>query len=134
LSDGTADLLVRDAKLVAACDGAGRELPGGWVAITGGVITGVGASTDPPPSAATTLDASGCLVTPGLINTHHHMYQNLTRSYAPAINGSLFSWLAVLYPLWARIDEEAAAPTARRCGSSRGPRCSSAGNGSGLAG
>ena len=54
------------------------------------------------------LDAAGCLVTPGLINTHHHMYQNLTRSYGPAINGSLFSWLTALYPLWAGIDEEAA--------------------------
>jgi hypothetical protein len=42
VSAGIADLLVRNAKLVAACDGAGRELPGGWVAITGGVITGVG--------------------------------------------------------------------------------------------
>jgi cytosine/adenosine deaminase-related metal-dependent hydrolase len=108
LSEGIADLLVRDAKLVAVCDGAGRELPGGWVAITAGVITGVGAAADPAPEAATTLDASGCLVTPGLINTHHHMYQNLTRSYGPAINGPLFSWLTVLYPLWARIDEEAA--------------------------
>src|SRR5262249_40496609 len=45
---------------------------------------------------------------PGLVNTHHHMYQNLTRSYAPAINGSLFSWLAVLYPLRAGLDEAAA--------------------------
>jgi len=108
VSDGTADLLVRDAKLVATCDGAGRELPGGWVAITGGLITGVGGAADPRPAAAATLDASGCLVTPGLVNTHHHLYQNLTRSYAPAINGSLFEWLTVLYPLWARIDEEAA--------------------------
>jgi len=108
LRDGTADLLVRDAKLVATCDRAGRELPGGWVAITGGVITAVGGAADPPPAARSTLDASGCLVTPGLVNTHHHMYQNLTRSYSPAINGSLFSWLTVLYLLWARIDEEAA--------------------------
>ena len=108
VSDRIADLLVRNAKLVAACDRDGRELPGGWVAITGGVITGVGAATDPAPAAASTLDASGCLVTPGLVNTHHHIYQNLTRSYGPAINGSLFSWLTTLYPLWARIEEEAA--------------------------
>lgn len=104
----SADLLVRDAKLVATCDSAGRELAGGWVAITGGVITGVGSGADPAPAAAQTLDASGCLVTPGLVNTHHHIYQNLTRSYGPAVNRSLFSWLSVLYPLWARIDEEAA--------------------------
>jgi cytosine/adenosine deaminase-related metal-dependent hydrolase len=104
----TADLLVRNAKLVATCDAAGRELAGGWVAVTGGVISGVGASAEPEPAAAEVLDAGGCLVTPGLVNTHHHIYQNLTRSYGPAINGSLFSWLTTLYPLWARIDEEAA--------------------------
>jgi cytosine/adenosine deaminase-related metal-dependent hydrolase len=104
----TADLLVVNAKLVATCDGSRRELPGGWVAITGGVISGVGSSSDPLPPAAETLDADGCLVTPGLINTHHHIYQNLTRSYGPAINGTLFQWLTALYPLWARIDEEAA--------------------------
>jgi len=103
-----ADLVVAGARLVATCDDARRELPGGWVAITGGLISGVGASADPPPAARETLDASGCLVTPGLVNTHHHMYQNLTRSYGPAVNGSLFSWLSTLYPLWAGLDEEAA--------------------------
>ena len=103
-----ADLLVANAKLVATCDGSRRELPGGWVAITGGLISGVGSSLDPAPAAVSVLDAAGCLVTPGLINTHHHIYQNLTRSYGPAINGTLFQWLAALYPLWARIDEEAA--------------------------
>ncbi len=60
------------------------------------------------PPQRETIDASGCLVTPGLVNTHHHIYQNLTRSFGPAINGSLFSWLTALYPLWARLDEEAA--------------------------
>jgi cytosine/adenosine deaminase-related metal-dependent hydrolase len=54
------------------------------------------------------LDATGCLVTPGLINTHHHIYQNLTRSYRPAVNGTLFQWLTTLYPRWALLDEEAA--------------------------
>src|SRR5487761_467495 len=108
MSEPVADLLVRNAKLVATCDAAGRELAGGWVAVTGGVISGGGASGDPEPEAGEVLDAGGCLVTPGLVNTHHHIYQNLTRSYGPAINGSLFSWLTVLYPLWARIDEEAA--------------------------
>ena len=106
--DGQTDLLVRNAKLVATCDDAGRELPGGWVAITDGLISGVGAAGVPEPAAARTLDAAECLVTPGLINTHHHIYQNLTRSYGPAINGSLFSWLTALYPLWAGLDEEAA--------------------------
>ena len=102
-----ADLLVRNAALVATCDAAGRELPGGWVAVTDGLVSGVGASAEPPPQAARTIDAAGCLVTPGLVNTHHHLYQNLTRSFAPALNGTLFEWLTRLYPVWAGIDEEA---------------------------
>src|SRR5690348_15146113 len=103
-----ADLLVTGAKLVATCDSGRRELAGGWVAITGGLISAVGAAGSPLPAARETLDATGCLVTPGLINTHHHMYQNLTRSYAPTVNGTLFEWLSGLYPLWAGVDEEAA--------------------------
>jgi cytosine/adenosine deaminase-related metal-dependent hydrolase len=103
-----ADLLVRNAKYIATCDADGRELSGGWVAITGGLISGTGGPGDPAPAARDTLDASNCLVTPGLVNTHHHIYQNLTRSYTPAINGPLFSWLTVLYPLWAGLDEESA--------------------------
>lgn len=101
-----ADLLVRDAELVATVDDARAEIPGGWVAITDGLVSGVGRPGQEPP-AARTIDASGCLVTPGLVNTHHHIYQNLTRAYGPALRGSLFDWLTVLYPLWSRIDEEA---------------------------
>src|SRR5438552_7160483 len=103
-----ADLLVRDALLVATVDAGGRELPVGWVAVTDGLVSGVGASTDPMPAAATVLDARDCLVTPGLINTHHHIFQNLTRSFRPAVNGTLFEWLTTLYPRWALLDEEAA--------------------------
>ena len=54
------------------------------------------------------LRAEGCLVTPGLVNTHHHIYQNLTRAYRPATVASLFDWLTTLYPRWSRLDEEAA--------------------------
>ena len=68
-----ADLLVRNASLVATCDAAGRELSGGWVAVTDGLVSGVGASDESPPHAARTIDADGCLVTPGLVNTHHHL-------------------------------------------------------------
>ena len=102
-----ADLLVRNALLVATVDAARRELPGGWVAITNGLISGVGSSLDVPPVAAEVIDASNCLVTPGLINTHHHLYQNLTRAYPPMTNAPLFGWLQTLYPLWRAIDEEA---------------------------
>jgi cytosine/adenosine deaminase-related metal-dependent hydrolase len=102
-----ADLLVHGALVVATVDDQRREIPGGWVAITGGLVSGLGTPADPPPPSAEMLSAVGCLVTPGLINTHHHIYQNLTRAFAPAVNGSLFQWLSTLYPRWAGLDEEA---------------------------
>jgi cytosine/adenosine deaminase-related metal-dependent hydrolase len=104
----TADLLVHDAELLATVDDTRREIAGGWVAVSGGAVSGVGGPGDPRPPAARTIDARGCLVTPGLVNTHHHLYQNLTRAFAPALTGGLFDWLVTLYPLWARLDEEAA--------------------------
>ena len=70
-----ADLLIRGARLLATLDNDRREIAGGWVAIDGGFITAVGTSTDPEPTAAETIDAADCLVTPGLINTHHHMFR-----------------------------------------------------------
>ena len=103
----TTDLLVRDAVLVATCDAGRREISGGWVAVTDGLISAVGGAADPVPPARRVLNAGGCLVTPGLINTHHHIYQNLTRSYRPVVNGTLFEWLTGLYPLWSALDEEA---------------------------
>ena len=104
----TADLLIHNARLVATVDATRRELPGGWVAITNGLITGIGSSTDPQPDATQSIDASGCLVTPGLINTHHHLYQNLTRAYPPMTSSPLCGWLQTLYPLWRALDEEGA--------------------------
>ncbi len=102
-----ADLLVTGARLLVTMDAERRELPGGWVAVTGGQVSGIGpAGTE--PAAREVIRADGCLVTPGLINTHHHIYQNLTRSFAPAINTNLFGWLTALYPVWAGLDEEAA--------------------------
>lgn len=102
-----ADLLIKNARLVATVDAQRRELAGGWVAISGNLIESVGASTDTPPAADQTIDASDCLVTPGLVNTHHHIYQNLTRAYAGMTDKPLFGWLQSLYPLWRAIDEEA---------------------------
>ncbi|QYG93145.1 8-oxoguanine deaminase [Iamia sp. SCSIO 61187] len=107
LSDRPADLLVAGADLVATVDDERREIAGGWVAITDGLVSGVG-GPGTEPAAARTLRADGCLVTPGLINTHHHIYQNLTRSHRPATKATLFGWLTTLYPLWSRLDEEAA--------------------------
>jgi cytosine/adenosine deaminase-related metal-dependent hydrolase len=102
-----ADLLVTGATMVATMDDDRRELAGGWVSITDGLIDGVGTSLDTPPSATETIHVDGCLVTPGLVNTHHHLYQNLTRAYAPMTDKPLFGWLQSLYPLWSAIDEEA---------------------------
>ena len=101
------DLLIHNARMVATVDPDRREIAGGWVAITDGLISAVGLSTDPKPKATETIDATDCLVTPGLINTHHHFYQNLTRAYPPMTRAPLFGWLKTLYPLWAGIDEEA---------------------------
>ena len=103
------DLLVRNADLIATVDDQRLEVPGGWLSVRGGRIVAVGASGSEPTEPTTrTIDARGCLVTPGLINTHHHIYQNLTRAYLPAVNGTLFEWLTTLYPIWSRLDEEAA--------------------------
>ena len=100
-----ADLLVHNARLLVTVDGAGRELAGGWVSITNGLIQAVGSSTDPLPQADRVIDATDCLVMPGLVNTHHHIFQNLTRAYPPMTDKPLFGWLQSLYPLWAAIDE-----------------------------
>jgi cytosine/adenosine deaminase-related metal-dependent hydrolase len=98
------DLVVVNARCVATVDGDRRELAGGWVAVTDGMIAAVG--TGSAPSATTTIDATDCLVTPGLVNTHHHLYQNLTRAFPPMTDKPLFGWLQSLYPLWRSIDTE----------------------------
>lgn len=102
-----ADLLIRDARLLATLDADRRELAGGWVAVDGGLISAVGSSGDIEPAATEVIDAGECLVTPGLVNTHHHIFQNLTRAYPPMTDKPLFGWLQSLYPLWRAIDEEA---------------------------
>src|SRR5438128_1166548 len=100
----SADLVVRDAELLVTM--TGQELRGGWVAIKDGIVAAVGAPGD-EPEATDVLSASGCLVTPGLINTHHHIYQNLTRSFAPVVNADFLVWWNTLGNIWTRIDEEA---------------------------
>lgn len=101
------DLLVEDSLLVATMDDTRREIDAGWVAIDEGLVHSVGGTGDESPPAQRTLSAEGCLITPGLVNTHHHLYQNLTRAYAPMTSAPLFDWLKTLYPLWSKLDEEA---------------------------
>ncbi len=100
------DLVIVGGRLVATMDDARRELEDGWVATTGGVVAEVG--TGPAPPAQQVLDATDCLVTPGLVNTHHHLFQNLTRAYPPMTDKPLFGWLQSLYPLWSALDTEGA--------------------------
>jgi cytosine/adenosine deaminase-related metal-dependent hydrolase len=91
---------------VATVDAVGTEHATGYVVIDDGVITQVGAAraADELRAGAEIVDARGCLVTPGLVNTHHHLYQWLTRGYAQ--DSILFDWLTALYPLWSRIDAD----------------------------
>ena len=76
------------------------------MAVTSGFVSAVG--TGAYPAAREQIDAKGCLVTPGLVNAHHHLYQNLTRAYGPMTNSALFGWLRTLYPLWRGLNEESA--------------------------
>jgi cytosine/adenosine deaminase-related metal-dependent hydrolase len=94
---------------VVTMDDAGTELDGGWIAVgDDGLVEAVG-SGEPPDGER--VDLGGALVTPGLINAHHHLYQNLTRTRAQ--QADLFTWLKTLYPVWARIDAEAEYAAAR---------------------
>ncbi|HZC25577.1 MAG TPA: 8-oxoguanine deaminase [Actinopolymorphaceae bacterium] len=119
--------LVIENAAVATVDAVGTEHPAGHVVIERGRIAAVGpgpaaelaagtpaadatAGTDATAGADATdgtvrIDGSGCLATPGLVNTHHHLYQWLTRGLAT--DATLFEWLVALYPVWARLDGEA---------------------------
>jgi cytosine/adenosine deaminase-related metal-dependent hydrolase len=91
-----------DGCHVSTVDDAGTEHASGHVLVEDGVIASVGAG--PAPEADTVIDGRGCLATPGLVNTHHHLYQWATRGLAQQAN--LFDWLVTLYPVWTGIDEE----------------------------
>ncbi|GGD70729.1 8-oxoguanine deaminase [Croceicoccus mobilis] len=95
--------IIRGATL-ACMDDARREIADGVLLVRDGVIAGVGGADDfakEIASADEVIEASGCVVTPGLVNTHHHLYQSLTRAVPGAESASLFGWLKRLYPIWA---------------------------------
>jgi cytosine/adenosine deaminase-related metal-dependent hydrolase len=84
---------------------SGAEYPGGHVVVERNRITAVGAGPAPRIEGATVVDGRGCLLTPGFVNTHNHLYQWVTRGLA--VDSTLFEWLTTLYPVWAGIDEHA---------------------------
>jgi cytosine/adenosine deaminase-related metal-dependent hydrolase len=100
-------MIVIEGCAVATVDADGTEFASGHVAIDGDRIVAVGAGRY--PGAGERVDGSGCLATPGLVNTHHHLYQWATRGLAQQEN--LFGWLTELYPIWARLDDEVVAAT-----------------------
>jgi len=99
-------LLIRNIHTLAAMDADGRVLRGGFLYIEGGEIRQVGSGKDRLPKAEREIDGRYAVAIPGLVNTHHHLCQTLTRAYAPAADAELFDWLRTLYPIWARLDEE----------------------------
>lgn len=99
-------LLLKNADILATMDAARREIRNGGVFIRDGVIEHVGESADLPAEADEVIDLAGHALLPGLINTHHHMYQSLTRALPAAQDAELFDWLQALYPVWARLTPE----------------------------
>jgi 8-oxoguanine deaminase len=101
-----ATLLIRHARLLVTMDAQRREIADGAVFARNGVIVAVGASAQLPQSADEVIDARDQIVIPGLVNTHHHMYQTLTRVVSTAQDCELFKWLQMLYPIWANLTPE----------------------------
>ena len=87
-------------------DAGRREISDGGLFVRNGVIEAVDTTANLPKHADEIIDVAGCIVIPGLINTHHHFYQNLTRAVPAAQNATLFDWLRTLYPIWTRMGPE----------------------------
>lgn len=99
-------LLVRHADLMATFDDQRRELHDAGLFVRDGFIEQVGHSAELPQTADEILDLRGHVLLPGLVNTHHHFYQTLTRAVPAAQNANLFHWLKTLYPIWARMQPD----------------------------
>lgn len=99
-------LLVKNAHLLVTMDAHRREIRNGGLYIRNGFIEKVGSTSELPPIADEILDLTDHIVLPGLVNTHHHFYQTLTRAIPAAQNANLFNWLKTLYPIWAKISPE----------------------------
>ena len=99
-------LLLRNADILVTMDEVRREIAGGGVYIEDNRIVAVGPSADIPQTAHEIIDLAGHVVMPGLVNTHHHMFQSLTRATPAGQNAELFGWLKAHYPIWAGITPE----------------------------
>ncbi|HSI47586.1 MAG TPA: 8-oxoguanine deaminase [Ideonella sp.] len=104
-------LLIRNAELIATLDDQRRELRHASLLVQGRQIVALGSAEElrpwlPADGVDEEIDASGHIVIPGLVNTHHHMYQSLTRAIPAAQDAELFGWLRTLYPLWAGLTPE----------------------------
>jgi len=113
-------LLIENAEVLVTMDDARREIKNGAVLIRDNVVEMVGDSAELLAKIETQglqperhIDASGCIVIPGLVNCHHHLYQTLTRGIGTGEGKSLFDWLKTLYPIWGQMDAEAVYISAR---------------------
>ncbi|MGC8781953.1 MAG: 8-oxoguanine deaminase [Anaerolineae bacterium] len=104
-------LLLKHADLLVTMDARRRKIADGGLFVRDNEIVQVGPTAELPPTADTIIDARGMIVLPGLINTHHHLYQTLTRCIAQ--DSVLFDWLVTLYPIWARLTPEAVTVSAK---------------------
>ncbi len=99
-------LLVKNATVLVTMDNRRREIAFGGLFVRDGFIEQVGTTAELPQTADEILDLSGHVLLPGLVNTHHHFYQTLTRVVPPAQDANLFNWLKTLYPIWAGLTPE----------------------------
>jgi 8-oxoguanine deaminase len=99
-------LLIKNTTILVTMDGHRREITDGGLFVRDGFIEKIGATNELPSEADEVLNLSGHLVLPGLVNTHHHFYQTLTRAVPAAQDANLFNWLKTLYPIWARLTPE----------------------------
>ncbi len=110
-------LLVKNIDVLATMDADRREIPDGAIWVEDNVIRRVGTTAeltaDPTLRPDRTIDARGTVVIPGLVNTHHHLYQTLTRTIGTGDGKILFDWLKFLYPIWAEMDAEAVCISAK---------------------
>ncbi len=100
-------LLVNNAETLVTMDDGRRRLSRAGLYVEGNVIRQVGLVEELPSTADQVIDAQGMVLLPGLVNTHHHLYQSLTRALPAAQDAELFDWLRTLYPVWAKLSGEA---------------------------